>query len=146
MELKVPRAQGMYAPAIRHGDLIFTSGMTPRENGQLMFTGPLEAAQDIQCYRDAVRLAAFNVVAAARGKLGPEERISAIVSSTVFLNCEPGFTAHTKVADFASSYFVELIGTDILGTRCAVGVSSLPGGAPVEIQIVAAVARVAALP
>ena len=62
--------------------MIFTAGMTPRNNGVLIKTG----------------------------KIGQEDAIE---------------------------YFCEELGEAGVGSRAAVGVSSLPGDAPVEISIVA---------
>lgn len=36
-----PIPQGKYKPAVRHGDLIFTAGMTPRKNGVLLMSGKI---------------------------------------------------------------------------------------------------------
>jgi enamine deaminase RidA (YjgF/YER057c/UK114 family) len=71
--------------------------------------------------------------------LGEGERIAAILSMTVYIAAEPGFTAHPKLADFASAYLRSELGADGIGTRAAIGVATLPSNAPVEIQIVAAI-------
>ena len=42
-----PVPQGNYLAAKRHGNLIFTSGMTPRENGTLLFSGPVRADEPL---------------------------------------------------------------------------------------------------
>ena len=52
---------------------------------------------------------------------------------------EETFEAHAKLADFASEYLLETMGNAGIGSRAAIGVASLPGNAPVEIQLVAAV-------
>lgn len=134
-----PVPQGDYVPARRHGDMIFTSGMTPRRNGELLFAGPLAADAAVEDHREAVVLACANALAAARGLLGEGERIAAILSMTVYIATEPGFTAHSKLADFASAHLRAELGSDGIGSRAAIGVATLPGNAPVEIQIVAAV-------
>jgi len=36
-----PIPQGKYKPAVRHGGLIFTAGMTPRKNGVLLMSGKI---------------------------------------------------------------------------------------------------------
>lgn len=48
----------------------------------------------------------------------------------------PGFSSHAKLADFASEYLVEELGDAGIGARAAIGIASLPGDAPVEIQLV----------
>lgn len=134
-----PVPQGLYAPAARHGSLVFTAGMTPRKNGVLQFTGPVEVDADPGQYREAIELACQNALAAAELQLAPGERIAAIVSMTVYLQAAPGFTRHAKFADIASGWLRERLGEPGIGSRAAIGVASLPGNAPVEIQMVVAV-------
>lgn len=138
MNNQTPKPQGDYVPATRNGNLIFTSGMTPRKDGVLVLTGPVKVDEPLDTYRDAVLLACGNALTAARAMLGNGERISAILSLTVYVAAEPGFTTHSKLADFASAFLRSELGTDGIGSRAAVGVATLPGNAPVEIQLVAA--------
>ena len=134
-----PVPQGDYVPARRHGGLVFTSGMTPRLNGVLQFTGPVRKDVPVEHYREAVLLACANALAAARGVLAEGESIAAILSLTVYIAAEPGFEAHAKLADQASAFLRAEFGAQGIGARAAVGVATLPGNAPVEIQLTAAV-------
>ena len=134
-----PVPQGKYVPATRSGNLIFTAGMTPRNNGVLIREGKVRLSDAMEEYREAVRQAAKNALTAARNKLVNGEQIAGILSITVYVNAETGFTGHSKLADLASEYFCEELGEAGIGSRAAVGVASLPGNAPVEISIVAAV-------
>ena len=108
-----PIPQGKYVPATRFGNLIFTAGMTPRNNGVLIRTGKVKASDDIV----------------------------QIMQITVYINSEPDFTKQPKIADFASEYFCEELGESGVGSRAAVGVAVLPGEAPVEIAIIAGVGK-----
>ena len=137
--LSQPVPQGDYIPARRAGTLIFTSGMTPRREGVLQFTGPVRCDQPLEEQRDAVRLACENALAAARGLLAEGESLAVILSLTVYVAAEPGFEAHSKLADFASARLREELGAAGIGARAAVGVATLPGNAPVEIQLIASV-------
>ena len=134
-----PVPQGKYLPAVRHSDLIYTSGMTPRRGGVLEHAGRISASDTIESHRDAVRLATLNALTAAQGCLRADERIGVVLQLTVFLNAEPEFTAHSKMADFASETLMEHIGAGCIGSRAAIGVSSLPANAPVEITLIAKV-------
>ncbi|MBL8576303.1 MAG: RidA family protein [Mesorhizobium sp.] len=136
-----PTPQGNYKPASRFGDLIYTSGMTPRVNGKLRFTGPVRSNDPVEQWRDAVIIACRNALTAARSMLGQGEGLAGVPSMTVFLAAEPGFVQHSKLADFASGFLVDELGEKGIGSRAAVGVATLPGNAPVEIQIVFAVER-----
>jgi len=100
--IEQPIPQGKYLPAVRHADMIYTSGMTPRKSGNLLYSGKIKVADPIDSFRDAVRLAALNALTAAQALLTEGEKISLISLLNVFLNTEEGFTAHPKIADFAS--------------------------------------------
>ncbi|MDN3450071.1 RidA family protein [Planococcus sp. APC 3906] len=135
-----PVPQGKYVPATRFENLVYTAGMTPRKNGVLIQTGKISTDQPAANYKEAVRQAAANALTAARGLLADQEDFEQIVSLTVYLKAEDGFGAHSTLADFASEYLYEQLGAKGVGSRAAVGVASLPGNAPVEIQLIAAVA------
>ena len=73
---------------------------------------------------------------AAQAWLKEGEEISVILQLNVFLNAEPEFTAHPKIADYASEVLIEHLGPGSIGSRAAVGVTSLPSDAPVEISLI----------
>ena len=123
-----PIPQGKYKPAVRHGGLIFTAGMTPRKNGVLLMSGKITPDRPLEDYREAVIQAASNALTAARNTL----------TLTVYLNASPDYTTHAKVGDIASNWLYEQLGEAGVGPRAAIGVATLPGNAPVEIQLVAA--------
>lgn len=131
--------QGQYVPAIRNGNMIFTSGMTPRRQGVLIRTGHVTINTPLETYREAVELACSNALTAARSALDEGEQISAILNMTVYVAAEPGYTDHSKLADIASAFLRSELGARGIGTRAAIGVATLPGNAPVEIQLVAAI-------
>ena len=139
--IEQPVPQGKYLPAVRHGDVIYTSGMTPRRGGVLVYAGTMRASEPIESYRDGVTLATLNALTAAQGCLQAGERIAVVLQLSVFLNAERGFTTHSKVADFASEALLAHLGAGCIGSRAAIGVASLPADAPVEVTIVASVVQ-----
>lgn len=134
-----PIPQGKYIPANRYEKIIYTAGMTPRVNGKLMLEGKVSALYSLEHYRAAVRQATANALIAAKNTLQEQEQLAKILTMTVYVNAEDGYTDHTKVADFASEYLCEEMGEAGVVSRAAVGVASLPGNAPVEVQIIAVV-------
>ena len=136
---KNPIPQGHYRPAARYGNLVCTAGMTPRKDGVLLFAGKVRKDEPIETYREAVEQAAKNALAAAQNALQEGERIAQILSLTVYVNAEEGFTAHAKIGDLASDWLFAQLAEAAIGARAAVGVASLPGDAPVEVQFMAAV-------
>ncbi len=139
---KDPIPQGMYKPAVRFGDLIFTAGMTPRRDGVAIATGKVGALSDPEDFREAAVQAVKNALTAAENCLKEGEKIVQILSMTVFVAVDPGFTKQPKIADHASAYLAERLGPAAgIGARAAVGVASLPGDAPLEIQFIAGVGK-----
>lgn len=137
IEKKVnPIPQGKYVPATRCNNIIYTAGMTPRKNGVLILTGKVKTEDPIETYRDAVRQATSNALTAALNILKENEQIEQVLSLTVFINAEENYTSHSILADYASEYLYQEIGDAGIGCRAAIGVSSLPGNAPVEVQMI----------
>lgn len=137
-----PIPQGRYLPAKRFGDMVFTSGMTPRRNGVLTAAGKIAAGEPLETYKDAVLLAVANALAAARNRANEGEVVTEILSMTVFVAAEPDFESHSRLADFASNYLHAELGDAGIGARAAIGAASLPGDACVEIQLVVALGRI----
>lgn len=134
---RMPLPQGDYLPARRHGDLIYTSGMTPRRDGVMLYQGPVRRDVSLADYSAAVVLACQNGLTAVRALVMPDEQIGGILNMTVYIAAEQGFQDHAKLADFASAFLREQLGPQAIGARAAVGVATLPGNAPVEIQLIA---------
>ncbi len=136
---KQPIPQGKYLPASRHNDIVYTSGMTPRRDGVLIYAGKIEAEKPIEEYKEALRLAAKNALLSAQATLQKDEKIDKILQLTIYLNTQESFKKHPKIADFASALLVEKLGIEAIGSRITIGVSSLPSNAPAEIALVATI-------
>ena len=136
-----PIPQGKYVSASRFGNIIYTAGMTPRDNGVLIQSGKINTTEPLSIYKAAVRQAAANALTAAVNELTKQERPEQlqVLLLNIYVNAEETFEAHAKLADFASEYLFETMGNAGIGSRAAIGVASLPGNAPVEIQMVATV-------
>jgi enamine deaminase RidA (YjgF/YER057c/UK114 family) len=135
-----PLPQGGYAPAIAHAGLVVTAGMTPRINGVLHHRGQVGGDLSVEAAREAAAIAVGNALAAARAALAPGQRLERVLRLTVYVNAAPGFTEHTTVADGASARLRELLGDRGAAVRSAVGVTSLPGDACVELELTCAYA------
>ena len=133
-----PIPQGNYVSARRHGGLVYTAGMTPRENGRMMFHGPFGPGR-LHDRREAVLLACGNALRAVEDVLYEGEEIAALLSMTVYVVAGHGVNEHSRIADIASDYLQQRLGERGICSRWALGVASLPDNAPVEIQLIAAV-------
>ena len=87
----------------------------------------------------AARRCALQALSSLRVSLGSLDAIRRIVKLSVFVASADGFTDQPKVANGASDLLVEVFGEEGRHARAAVGVAELPLGAPVEVEVLAAV-------
>ena len=132
--------QGAYVPAVVHAGVAYTAGMTPRRGGELVVFGVVGWDLDVAAAREAARIAAGNALTAVVEAVGDLSAIVRCLKMTVFIAAVDGFTAHSAVADGASAVLQERLGARGAVARSAIGVASLPSGAPVEVELLAAVA------
>jgi enamine deaminase RidA (YjgF/YER057c/UK114 family) len=135
----VPSPVAAYVPAVRIADLVFTSGQVPVVEGKLRATGLVGAEVDPDEAYACARVAVLNALAAVSEAAGGVDMIAQIVKMVVFVAAAPGFTGHPQVANGASDVLGEIFGGAGAHARSAVGVASLPLGAPVEVELIAAV-------
>jgi enamine deaminase RidA (YjgF/YER057c/UK114 family) len=107
------------------------------EDGKLIVAGKLGAELDLDTGVAAARRCGLQALAALRSALGSLGRVRRIVKVSVFVASAQGFTDQPKVANGASDLFVEVFGESGRHARAAVGVTELPLGAPVEVELVA---------
>lgn len=144
MELELPprRSAGLYAGAVRSGDLLFVSGAGPQRPDGRWMTGKLGVELDIEAGRQAAKLCALSSLSAIQEALGDLDRVGRIVKLLGFVNSGPGFSRQPEVVDGASSFLLSLYGDRCAHARSAVGVAELPFNIPVEVEmIVEAAAR-----
>lgn len=125
-----------YVPAVRTGNLVYASGQTPTIAGRLQVQGKLGAEVTVETGKAAARLAAINCVAEVRGLLGSLDGVVRIVRLTGYVASAPGFTDQPAVMNGASELLQEIFGEAGRHARSAIGVAELPGGAPVEVELI----------
>lgn len=140
-----PRPQGGYVPAVIHREvrglrngLLVTAGMTPRVDGVVQYAGQVGSGVSLEDARAAASIAVENALAAALATLAWDEQLDRVLRLTVYVNAAAGFDRHTAVADGASTRLRELLCERGDAARSAVGVTSLPGGACVELELTCA--------
>lgn len=134
---KVATPIGSYAPFVRHGDLVFVSGQLPLKDGALIAKGRVPVEVSLEEAQAAARQCALNVLGAAAAAVGGDlEKITGCLKLTGFVACDPGFTDHPKVINGASDLIKAVLGDKGRHARAAVGVASLPMGAPVEVEAI----------
>ncbi len=129
-----------YVPAVRSGAHVFTAGQLPLLDGELLAAGLVGADVSVEQAQACARQCALNALAAVRSETGSLDAVARVVKATVFVASAPGFTGQPGVANGASELLGEVFGDAGRHARSAVGVSALPIGAPVEVELVVEVA------
>lgn len=126
-----------YVPYVQTGNLVFVSGQLPMGAGDLPM-GHLTAADHDGAAVDAAKAAAkqcaLNLLAHVKAATGDLDRVSRVVKLTGFVNCDGTFTQHPQVINGASELMGAVFGDAGQHARAAVGSSSLPLGAVVEVE------------
>jgi enamine deaminase RidA (YjgF/YER057c/UK114 family) len=131
-----PHPLGAYVEAVQSGGLLFLSGMLPVRDGKLQFVGRLGKELDEVAGRDALRTATLNALSAAKAHVGSLERVTRVVSVKVYLATHGDFYNQPVVADAASELLRDVFGEDRMSVRSVLGVSALPLGAPVMLEVI----------
>jgi enamine deaminase RidA (YjgF/YER057c/UK114 family) len=129
-----PSPLGAYVEAVETGRLLFLSGVLPVADGKPAFVGRIGKELTAEEGRAAARIAAVNVLAAARKKLGSLDKVTRVVRLGVFL-ASAGEYDMPRVADGASELLKDVFGEERLPVRSVIGVASLPLGMPVELEV-----------
>ena len=132
-----PPPAANYVPVREAGGLLFVAGQTPHVRGELRLRGRVGAEVAPEDAKQLAREAALNAVSALRAHVGDLSEIAGIATVTGYVAAAPGFAAHPAVIDGASELLIECFGEAGRHSRAAVGVASLPDGAPVEISVTA---------
>jgi len=132
----VARPLAAYVPAVRVGDLVYTSGQLPTVAGQLTASGKVGENVSAETAAECAATAALNALAAIDAELGGLDGVARVVKVVVFVASGPGFTGQAQVANGASQLLGDVFGDAGRHARSAVGVAVLPLDAPVEVELV----------
>lgn len=132
---EVPPAVGSYVPYAASGDLVFVSGQLPWIDGRIAHPGRVGVDVSLEDAVAAARLCGLALIAQMRAACsGDLDRVTRVVRLGGFVACEPGFTDQPKVLNGASDLMVQVFAEAGRHARAAVGASSLPLNACVEVE------------
>jgi enamine deaminase RidA (YjgF/YER057c/UK114 family) len=130
-----PHPLGAYVEAVQSGSLLFLSGMLPVKDGKLQAVGRLGNELDESAGGDALRTATLNALSTAKEHLGSLDRVTRVVRVRVYLATSGAFYNQPIVADAASELLRDVFGEDKMSVRSVLGVTGLPLGAPVMLEV-----------
>ena len=130
-----PKPLGVYKPLLIDGQHCYVSGHgTVKEDGSLI-VGRVGDTMDIEQAKLAARQVGLAILATLKANLGSLNKIKRVIKVLGMVNCTEDFEKHPFVINGCSELFAAVWGEDNgIGVRSAVGVGSLPGNIPVEIE------------
>ncbi len=129
-----------YVPAVRNGNLVFTSGQLPMVDGSMAATGKVGAEVAPEVAKQMAQACALNAIAAIKALVDDLDTVTQVVKVVGFVASDPSFTGQPVVVNGASELLAKAFGDKGVHARSAVGVMALPLDAPVEVEVIVAVA------
>jgi len=124
-----------YVPFVVTGNLVFVAGQIPFRDGEIQYLGIVGTDISPEDAYRAARLCGLNLIAQVRQACdGDLDRVRRVVKLGGFVACAPEFTGQPQVINGASDLMEEVFGGQGRHARFAVGASSLPRNATVEVD------------
>lgn len=130
---------GAYVPAVRTGNLVYTSGQLPVVDGVIERTGKVGRDVSVADASSAAEICTLNALAAIDALVGLDAVVR-IVKVVGFVASANDFAGQPDVVNGASNLLANVFGNAGAHARSAVGVAELPLNAPVEVELVVEVA------
>jgi enamine deaminase RidA (YjgF/YER057c/UK114 family) len=115
-----------YSNGVQVGNLLFMSGVGPRNPDGTGIIGKVGAELTTEQGYQAARLVGLVMLANVRQTLGSLDRVKRVVRVQGMVNATPDFKEQAKVVDGFSDLMVEVLGDQGRGARLAPGMGSLP--------------------
>jgi enamine deaminase RidA (YjgF/YER057c/UK114 family) len=132
----LPVPVGNYTPAVRVGNLVFTSGQTARINGVRRYVGVIGRDVTMDDAYLSARDSVLNCLACVKSVVGSLDRVARVVKVLGFVNAIDGFEQQPAVINGASDLLVKLFGERGRHARSAIGIGSLPSNVSVEVELI----------
>ena len=112
-------------------------------SGEIVQTGKVGDGHGLVPPEDAKKLAeicALNAIAAVKSRRRRPRPVAQVVKIVGFVASDPSFTGQPGVVNGASELMGKAFGDEGAHARSAVGVAALPLDAPVEVEVLVALA------
>ena len=127
--------QGKSEPAVRTGNLVFTSGHVS-QRGAESYVGKVGSDLSVEQGYAAARLCGLNALSAIKAIVGDLDKVTRVVKLLGMVNAAEGFTRTPEVIHGCTDLMNELFGAAGRHARSAVGLYQLPANYAVEIEMI----------
>ena len=126
---------GVYKPSLVDGKYLYVSGHGPVREDKSLVIGRVGQDLDIEQAKLAARQTGLTILATIKAQLGSLDKVKRVIKVLGMVACTPEFDRHPYVINGCSELFAQVWGDENgVGVRSAVGMGSLPGNIPVEIE------------
>ncbi len=125
------------AGAVKVGNILFVGGHTAGAEHK----GKLGADISVEKAYEAAKYACLACLADVKAVIGDLDKVTRVAKLLCMVNCTPDFGQQPAVANGATDLLSALYGDSGAHARSAVGMSSLPNGACIEIEMIMEVAE-----
>lgn len=133
---EAPKPGGTYNPLVQVDNLVYVSGHGPVRPDGSMISGRVGDDLTEEQGRQAARVVGLAILSTLQAQLGGLDRIQRLVKVLGMVNASADFQRHPQVINGFSDLMVEVFGEDGRAARSAVGMGSLPGNIPVEVELI----------
>ncbi|MES2794337.1 MAG: RidA family protein [Bacteroidota bacterium] len=132
-----PAPMGVYKPILIVGNFVYVSGHGPVLDDKSLIKGRIGIDMDQEKGKLAAQQVGLTILSTLKTNLGSFNKIKRVIKVLGMVNCTADFENHPFVINGCSELFANIWGTENgVGVRSAVGMGSLPGNIPVEIEAV----------
>jgi enamine deaminase RidA (YjgF/YER057c/UK114 family) len=133
-----PKPVAKYKTAVLVGNMLYVSGHGPAKlSDKTPMAGRVGADLTTEQGKDSARAVGVNILATVRAALGSLDKVKRLVKTLGMVNCTPDYKDQPQVINGFSELMAEVFGEDAgVGARSAVGMGSLPGNIPVEVECI----------
>jgi len=132
-----PKPAGVYKPLLQVDNLIYVSGHGPVLEDGTLLKGKVAYEINQDEAKMAARQTGLTILSTLKANLGSLDKIKRVVKVFGMVNCTLNFEEHPSVINGCSELFAQIWGNENgVGVRSAVGMGSLPGNIPVEIEAI----------
>lgn len=132
---KAPEPMGVYKPFLQVGNMVYLSGHGTLKSDGTFIVGKVGDNMTKDEGKLAARQVGLAMLATLKENLGSLDKIKRVIKVLGMVNCTDEFAEHPFVINGCSEIFAAIWGDELgVGVRSAVGMSSLPGAIPVEIE------------
>ncbi len=132
-----PKPVAKYKTAVLVGNILYVSGHGPLKADGKMIQGRVGADLTLEQGKEAARVVGLAILSTVRHTIGSLDKVKRLVKTLGMVNSTAEFKDHPQVINGFSELMADVFGEEAgVGARSAVGMGSLPGNIPVEVECI----------